>query len=139
MDKFLYFSLNRKHLMADNKSLAILAAVALIVFFGCTKELGVVPREQEKPVEACDTITYSKHIGPLVELRCRSCHSPDFPSNPNGQDLANYQDLKELVNNGKLRYVIFEATGNQKMPQGTELTAEEKSRIDCFIRNGGKQ
>ena len=22
---------------------------------------------------------------------------------------------------------------------GTELTAEEKSRIDCFIRNGGKQ
>lgn len=125
--------------MTNTKVLSTLVMLLFVAFWSCTKELGVIPKEPEKPVEACDTITYTKHIRPLVELRCRSCHNPALPSNPAGQDLANHQDLQDLVNNGKLRYVIFEATGTQKMPQGYELSAEEKSLIDCFIRNGGKE
>lgn len=105
----------------------------------CTKEVGIVPKVAST-IGQCDTITYTKHIGPLVSLRCISCHG-EQPSGNNVQ-LFSYSLLKAQSDNGNLHGVIIEGPPNFPwMPYGSAsgLEQHEKDLINCWIQNGEKE
>src|ERR1044071_5265166 len=56
-----------------NKRYALLSVLLTILFLSnCTKDKGMLPKAAV--INACDTITYSKHILPIMQGICYSCH-----------------------------------------------------------------
>jgi hypothetical protein len=76
-------------------------------------------------------------MAPLAAANCTVCHYPGLLNG--GYDFTTYTDLKAASDAGKLHNVIFVETGSKKMPQGGELSAEQKQIIQCWIDNGEKK
>ena len=117
----------------------LVVVVALIaIMIGCTKELGKVPPPPPPVPEACDTITYTKHIEPIIKSKCISCHGPVAPS---GQvTLGSYSEVKVVSDNGKLFGVIIKGPPDYEwMPYGTSgLPQAQKELFQCWMNNGEK-
>jgi predicted CXXCH cytochrome family protein len=124
----------------NNRSLLVLSGMAIFaitVYSGCTKMVGKEPKKVEIPIEACDTITYTKHIAPIMTASCVSCHSSSFSQG--GVLLTSYSEVKAQADNGKLNNVIFVGTP-EFMPQGgPQLSQSQKDRIKCWLNNGKKE
>lgn len=78
----------------------------------------------------CDTtnVTFSGSVMPIVDLKCRGCHSGASPQG--GIALTNHAQVKATVSNGKLWGSITHASGFKPMPYpvgGAKLP-------DCDIR-----
>lgn len=118
----------------------ILAAgvVFLAAVTSCTKEVGKIPARNLEP-GACDTITFTKHIDPIIQAKCIVCHGPQ-PSGNNVQ-LTSYAQVKTQSDAGVLYGVIIEGPPNHPwMPQGSAngLPQNEKDLFNCWIQNGEK-
>jgi len=86
---------------------------------------------------ACDTsnVSYSGTVAPVMAARCNSCHSATSASG--GVITDNYNDLKLIVDNGRLHGAINHLPGFSPMPQGGEkLNDCTLAKIDAWINAG---
>lgn len=120
-------------------------ACSLVVLFlavSCVKDKGNLPKDPEPTpstptaTDPCDTITYEKHIRPIVTKICLSCHGDTKPSS--GYSLNSYNQLKEKGSTGKLEARVVKGTGGF-MPQGRAMSTDTIKLFSCWIKNGYKQ
>jgi uncharacterized membrane protein len=127
----------------NKKSILILSSVSVVSFFlilSCTKDKGKLPVEvPPPPVEACDTITWTKHIKKIVETKCSTapgCHTGAAPSG--GVSLDTYAQVKNQADNGRIKARVIDGIPSF-MPQGGQLPQNEKDLIACWLGNGKKE
>src|SRR4051812_4362064 len=98
-----------------NKSKLIFVSVfcilVAVISNSCTKTVGKPP----VAVSGCDTITFAKHIKPLIDTYCISCHGTT-PS-PGAPPFTTYAEVKIYVDNGQFHSTIFDGIP-ELMPQG---------------------
>ena len=92
--------------MNKNRLSLILTTGLLVTLFivSCTKDVGKLP-VTAATVSACDTITYTKHIKPIIDGTCISCHGT--PPNPGAPLLTNYNEVK--TNAAKIKATVLDA------------------------------
>jgi hypothetical protein len=118
----------------------------LALFMSCAKDIG-------KPLEpasgdplltgpltgitkdACDTVSYSATIRPIVTKVCLGCHGDLNPSA--GFSLNSFNLLKAKAQNGRLAARVLRGDGGF-MPQGRAMSADTLSLFNCWIKNGCK-
>ena len=119
--------------MNKSKALVVLAfplTLGLIII-SCTKDVGVIPVE---PPSFCDTITYEKHIKPIIDNHCISCHGDISPSS--GYPLTSYDLLKQKGVEGKIKDRVI--IKKDMPPAPDKLSNEELNMMNCWITNGYK-
>lgn len=101
-----------------------------IVIASCTKDIGPNPDLAPKQTNTSDTITFSKHIKPIIDNNCIGCHNTggQFP------DLSTYNLLKTQVDGGRIKARVID--GPSFMPQGGSLTNEQLNLITSWLNAG---
>ena len=123
----------------------LIAASSLFVslFFlvlSCDKKVGKLQSALVPPpvVGACDTITYIKHIKPIIDASCISCHGRPLSGGAT-VFLTDYAEVKAAADNGTLKADVVDGTGIS-MPYGTApLPQAQKDLVTCWLNNGRKQ
>ncbi|MCE3228562.1 MAG: hypothetical protein K0S32_3113 [Bacteroidetes bacterium] len=98
-----------------------------------TPATAVVP----PPAGFCDTISYNKHIGPIMQTKCAlgtGCHGSGAPRT----NLTSYASAKGIGEGGSLKARVIDGSPSF-MPQGSQLPQNEKDLIQCWINNGFKE
>ncbi len=122
--------MNRRKLLFTGFSFVLL----IVLLIGCDKKVGKIPTT---PVAACDTITYEKHIKPIIDAKCNSCHGNPL-SGGAPIPLVTYFDVKAAGDDGSLKKTVID--GMPVMPYGgSPLPKEEQDKISCWLNNGKKQ
>lgn len=117
--------------------------VAVALFVGCVKDKGKLPIETKTPpptpvVGECDTVTFAKHIKPLMDANCGTatgCHVGSAPSG--GVLLVDYSQVKDRAEAGRIKARVFDENPSV-MPQSGPLTAAQKKLLNCWLTNGYK-
>ncbi len=114
-------------------TLSIAGVIALLIT-SCSKDEGKLP---VAAATGCDTVTYTKHIKPIIEATCISCHGT--PPNPGAPLLTNYTQVK--ANSAKIKATVLDANPSPElMPQGgPPLPQTQKALITCWLNNGMKE
>ena len=111
--------------------------VFALLFNTCDKK--VAKPSTTPAINACDTITYTKHIKRIIDAHCVYCHKAGS-TYPPGIDFTQYPVLLARLQNGKLKANVIDRV--DPMPKdtlSTALSAAQLSLIQCWINNGGKQ
>lgn len=120
-------------------SAVIFSTVALAVLLtACDKKEGKLPEPEPVAKLSCDTITYTKHIKPIIDANCAlsGCHA-GTTSNPL---LTSYDLVKDRADAGRIKSRAIDASPSQMPPSpAAPLTAEQKELINCWLGNGTKQ
>lgn len=123
--------------MNRNKALIAAALVfSLTLFFSnCDKKVGM--REGTTPPPAasfCDTITYAKHIKPIIDANCATpgCHVQGGTGNG---DLTTYSGVSAKVQSGSFKNRVFDSPSNP-MPQSGMLPQNQLNIIKCWLDKG---
>lgn len=118
------------------RNIFLIGTVTVILFFvTCTKDVGKLPSSNNATPSACDTVTYTKHIKPIIDAHCISCHGTSpLPGAPMlttySQASNNAQRIKNTVVDGI----------PERMPQnGSPLLQAEQDLIVCWLNNGKKE
>lgn len=124
----------------NNKKLFLasfsLITIVVFVFTACDKKVGKTPVIAAPSQNECDTITYTKHIKPIIDANCVSCHGATSPSA--GLPLVDYTEVKSAADLGKIKARVVD--GNPSfMPQGGQLPPGQIKLINCWLGNGKKQ
>lgn len=85
----------------------------------------------------CDTlnVTYAGKIKPIIDLKCRGCHSGSNP--PNGINLTTYTGLHGIALTGSLMGSIRHQTGYSAMPKNApSLPQCEIDAIRIWVDSG---
>ncbi len=91
----------------------------------------------------CDTVTFAKHIKPIIDSKCGSatgCHTGASPSG--GLLLSSYNDVKAQGEGGRIKARVLDANPSIMPPAGPpdySLSTLQKSLITCWLGNGYKQ
>ncbi|MFM2225070.1 MAG: hypothetical protein RJA07_1272 [Bacteroidota bacterium] len=120
-------------------SILLLAAI-VIVTNSCIKhksEAPITTVSNSSTVGFCDTITFAKHISPIINL-CSGCHS----SSPR-HFITDYASLKSEVTNG---FITINSANHHVMGNGkdmssvsyADLSSQQNEYIKCWIDNGMK-
>ncbi len=122
---------------------AFICTAILASFSACTKDIGKQPAppvvdttkntQQSGP---CDTITYTKHIKPIVTKICLKCHGDVNPFA--GFSLNSYDLLKAKGQTGALLARVVNGKPSF-MPQGRAMATDTTAMFNCWINNGYKQ
>jgi hypothetical protein len=114
-----------------------ISSFCFLLFSACVKDSAKLLTSQMPAVSACDTITYTKHIKPVFDASCISCHgSSPLPGAPM---LTTYDQVKVYAANGEIKSYVIDGTP-ELMPQGgPALPADQKNLILCWLGNGMKQ
>jgi uncharacterized membrane protein len=130
-----------------NLKIALISVCGFALFaaihFSCDKKVGksVIPTVPTNPetISACDTITYSKHIKPIIARSCASvpqCHTTGFESGGINLDLM--ADVKAYAS--QIKQTVF--SGNPKvMPPVDDtvtISVDAKKLLNCWLNNGMK-
>jgi hypothetical protein len=111
------------------KKAVVLSSIILALGFAmCTNKKGQVAPTTAAPIGACDTVTYTKHIAPIISQAC-GCHGPGFFKG----DLTNYTGVKAKVDNGTFKKEVIT---NKTMPQGSSLSSKQLELITCWLDKG---
>lgn len=107
---------------------------------GCAKDQGKLPASTQTPApspSACDTVTYNKHIKPIIDANCAlsGCHA-GTTSNP---QLTSYALVKDRADAGRIKARVIDANPSQMPPPPGALTAAQKQLITCWLDNGKKE
>jgi hypothetical protein len=117
-------------------TLSFICVFSIIIISSCVKDVGKIP-VTAVAVSACDTITYTKHIKPIIDSSCISCHGPT--PLPGAPLLTNYAEVS--ANADKIRATALDPNPvPELMPQGgPPLPQAKKDLIQCWLTNGKKQ
>lgn len=126
-------------------SVCMLVCVLLLATPSCTKEIGALPKAEvpvdtskTTTVDPCDTITYTKHIKPIVDKVCLGCHGDNKPSA--GFSLNSYTAMKDKGQTGKITARVINGNPLPAMPKGrAQFPADTLAMFKCWIQNGYKQ
>jgi hypothetical protein len=142
--------------MNRSTALTVLSAVAAlgVLITSCEKDKGKDPNNTTgttttggttgtttgtTSANTCDTITYTKHIKPLVDANCATagCHGAPT-SNPL---FTTYDLVKSKADRIKIRTIDYATNSLTRMPPdpNPELTPAQKALINCWVQNGQKQ
>lgn len=113
------------------KLFLILVSIFCISFVSCTKDIGPNPDLVVKTTNACDTVTFTKHIAPIFTSKCTGCHQAGGTS----PDLTNYTLIKTQVDGGRIKARVIDQTPTV-MPQGGALPQNELDLIKCWLDAG---
>lgn len=110
----------------------VVLALLLVYTSGCTNDN---KKDYYGGVD-CDTlnVSYSEIIQPILDRNCTSCHYTG--SNGTGVSLENYNDVKVVVDNGRLLGAIKQEPGFSPMPQGGELDDCTIDKIEAWVNKG---
>jgi len=105
------------------KNIFFLLLITVLFTPACTYNV----EEELYPDTGCDTdnITYSGTIVPILETTCFICHGAGI--NTGGITLEGYDNLKKVVDNGRLLGAIRREAGFTPMPQ------DQPQLPDCTI------
>lgn len=116
-------------------NLLIAAGLMVLVIFSCTNKKGKMVPSSSNPTSSgtnsCDTITYAKHIAPIMSSSCNSCHSA---GNPLG-DLTNYSGVKLKVDDGSFKQKVLVDKTMPKSPV-SPLSQKQLEMIQCWLDKG---
>lgn len=122
-----------------NKKITVLStflifSLALLVS-NCDKKVG--KREGNAPPPppgACDTITYAKHIKPIIDAKCATpgCHITGGAGNG---DFTTHSGVLSKVGTGAFKLRVFDSPTNP-MPQSGQLPQTELNLIKCWLDKG---
>lgn len=117
-------------------TLAFFGILFTTLFIACAKDQGKLPVTAAAG-SACDTITYTKHIKPLIDNTCLSCHGTQ--PNPGAPVLVTYAQV--VANASKIKATTLDANPvPELMPQGgPPLKQSDKDLISCWLGNGMKE
>ncbi len=108
--------------------LSAMLVMALFVFAAsCTYE-NVETRFPKGNIN-CDSITYKKHIKPVIDTRCttKGCHE----SGSKNGDFTTYNLMAPKIAKFSNRLLVL-----QDMPQNGALTPLELESFDCWLQKG---
>lgn len=112
--------------------ISILSLSAGVIFItSCTKDVGPNPDLVKKQTSVCDTITFTKHIKPIIDNQCVNCHSTGAQS----PDLSTYSLLKTQVDGGRIKARVIDQNPSPMPPAGN-LTSDELNSIKCWLDAG---
>lgn len=122
------------------KNVILLLSMLICLFlYNCDKQVGLIEKPEALKPDACDTVTYNKHIQPIFALSCglnnSSCHS----STGSGGDFTTYAQVKAIGENGKLKARAFDGVPNIMPLGGPKLAQNQLDLIQCWINNNYKQ
>lgn len=136
-------------------TLISLSTLITFLIFSCTKDVGKKPVETPTTtttttttgttttgttVDECDTITFAKHIKPLVDANCGTatgCHTGSAPSG--GVLLTTYDEVKGRAQANAIKNRVFDENPSIMPPApSTPLTAAQKKLLSCWINKGYK-
>lgn len=122
-----------------NKNILIFAFFSFILFAviitGCVKDVGKLPAAA---ATGCDTVTYTKHIKPIIDASCISCHGNPLSGGAT-VFLTNYAQVKAAGDNGTFKSTVFDAKPDLMPYGGSPLPQAQKDLISCWLSNGEKQ
>jgi len=106
-------------------------AISLITVTSCTKDVGPNPDLLPKAPQGCDTITFTKHIKPIMTNYCAisGCHEPGAQS-PDLTDDNTIHNQADLI---KMRVIDLHNMPPVGYPAPTE---EEINSIKCWLNAG---
>lgn len=109
----------------------LVSIISLSIGISCTKDVGQNPDLLPRPLEGCDTVTFTKHILPISTNSCVTCHSPGAQS----PDLSNYALIKAQADAGRIKARVIDQMPSV-MPQGGPLPNAELDLIKCWLNAG---
>ncbi len=114
------------------KYLLLGAVFASLVAVSCLKDQAAQIKTVVEP-RACDTITYTKHIQPLMNTYCAysGCHSTN---NSPRVPLTSYAEVS--LQAASIDNHVFTL---QDMPLGGTMSTAELQQLRCWLDNGKKQ
>ena len=112
--------------------------LSLLLFIGMVTSQSCEYRDEETLYpQVCDTtqVTYALVIAPLVELRCTPCH--DAQAIESSIPLVGYDNIKAMVDAGRLLGAIHHEVGFSPMPKDRSKLAEcEILTFDRWVTDG---
>jgi len=114
-------------------TLFAVSAFFLIGFLACTKDIGPNPDLLPKPLAACDSVTYTDSIQPIISANCATPGCHDIGS-LNG-DFTTYVGVKAKVDNGSFQARVIDGTPSPMPPTGL-LPAQEINKLKCWLAAG---
>jgi uncharacterized membrane protein len=104
--------------------------IAVILCFGCTKDIGYLPFCDKNPS------TYNAVIKPIIDQKCSGpyCHHDGSYFG----DLTSFVGLKEKIDKGTFKTMVYD---NKIMPPSSfdQLTEDEYKKIKCWLDDGAPQ
>lgn len=107
----------------------------VLVLSNCDKKVGKRPgTTPPPPVGFCDTITFAKHIKPIIDA---SCATPGCHVNGGGGsgDFTVYANILSKVNAGSFKMRVFDSPQNP-MPASGMLPQKQLDLIKCWLDKG---
>ena len=88
---------------------------------------------------SCDTTAFKfgADIWPIINISCTGCHSGASPAK--GVLLTNYNQVNDIVKDGRLQNVLYAKNGYKQMPTGGKLNNCKLTKINKWIANGAQQ
>lgn len=126
-----------------NKRIVFVSAgfiLALSIVFSCRKDVAKLASAAPAPLTAdkCDTITYTKHISPIIQSNCATgslCHG----AGASQVNLTSYSLVKSIADNGKLKSYAIDGTPEIMPKGGPKLPQNQLDLIQCWLNNGEKE
>ena len=109
--------------------LSITICLSMLIY-SCTKEN--YETKFKVVVGPCDSITFSKHIKPIIATQCASASGCHEGNSPNG-DFTAYDLMAPKIPKFNQRVLI-----TKDMPKGSNLSVDQLSMISCWLDKGAK-
>lgn len=107
----------------------LLNLLALMLIIASCSSLPDKEGEEESSCDIPETVSYEKHIVPVLEANCYKCHNDeDYASKADGNKMEGYENIKALVDKGLVYGNITHKPGFINMPY------QEKQIDTCDIK-----
>ena len=129
--------------MKKNKiALISLLFILLLLGISCDKKIGKLKVDETPgpppPPGACDTITYLKHIKPIIDSNCVSCHKTGVENG--STNLQTYESVKLKAEAGRIKQRAILDNPPNSMPYNLpKLPKKQLDLIQCWLDNGMKK
>lgn len=111
------------------------ACCSALIFYACDKKVGELPKAPPPPAPGfCDTITFAKHIKPIIDQSCATpgCH---VQGGGGSGDFATYSGVSAKVQTGSFKNRVFDSPNNPMPPSG-KLPQAQLNLIKCWLDKG---
>jgi hypothetical protein len=118
----------------NKRSFLVLASFGLFVAFitnSCVKDIGKYPVAPPKPVNVCDSATYTFKIKSIIDANCVSCHSPT--GQKSDVPLTDYSLVKAKADAGRIKARMIDAAVGNTMPPAGKLSQDKLDLIQCWL------
>lgn len=104
--------------------------IAILLICSACVYHDLTPAKPQVPRVICDTISWTKHVLPIVTKSCatRGCHD--------GKSRLDWRDYNTIID---FAAEVKSYTSDQSMPPEETLTASQIKTIACWVENGAPE